>query len=271
MYGILDNLDHVNLELDFDDAVFATSFYAPPPPESEIDINTYIYSKEFNCPVCRAKFTAAVVRQSRLRLTHMEELRPVYKDFEPLCYDVMMCVNCGYAAFRERFDVVSEKQQEILLEKIRLNYSNFMPATFPLEINPMQAIELYKYALLTACIKKTSMGEKAMLLIKISWLYEILGDERNVLFYTKHANEALTEAYSTERFPIFGMSEGAVSYMLASFATTLGNYQTALKFLSEIIVNKNMSTRLRDLSRDLKEKVQKLRKEAGETEENDPE
>jgi uncharacterized protein (DUF2225 family) len=270
MYGILDNLKDLDLELELPPEVFAESFNTElAQPEEEIDINTYIYPKEFACPVCRAKFTAAVVRASRLRLLHMAELRPVYKDFEPICYDVLMCVNCGYAALRDKFDVLSDKQQEILLEKIRLNYSNFMPATFPLEIDLKKAIEVFKYALLTACVKKASLGEKAILLLKISWLYKILEDDQNALFFTEYANDYLTQAYSSERFPIFGMSEGAVSYLLASFAVDMGQYPTALKFLSEIIVNKNFSTRLRDLARDLKDKVVELRKESGDPEETE--
>jgi len=263
MYGILDNVKDLGLELEFPPEVFATSFNTAAKPRPDIDFATLIYPKEFTCSVCRAKFNFSLVRASKLRMSHMDELHPIYKDIEPLCYDVMLCTNCGYAAFKDRFDVVSEKQQDLLLEKIRINYSNFMPCELPAEIDEVKAIELYKYALLTACIKKTSLGEKAMLFIKLTWLYKVLGDTQNVEFFTKYAYDYLSQAFSSERFPIFGMSEGAVTFLLASFSADLGKYGASLKFLSDIIVNKNLSTRLRDLARDKKDEVNELRKEKG--------
>jgi len=264
MYGMLDNLKDLGLELEFPSELFATSFNSEIVYEKIVDFDKLTYPKDFDCPVCRAKFQASVLRSSKLRLSHMNELHPVYKDIEPLCYDIMFCANCGYASFRDRFDVVSEKQQDIILEKIRTNYLNFMPSDYPLEIEPKKAVELYKYALLTACVKKASLGEKAMLLIKITWLYKILEDKQNVAYFTGFAYDYLSQAFSSERFPIFGMSEGTVTFLLASFATDLGEYQAALKFLSEIIVNKNLSSRLRDLARDKKDEVNELRKAAGE-------
>ena len=263
MYGILDNIKDLGLELEFPPEVFATSFNTQLPPKPDVDFSTLTYPKEFTCPVCRAKFEASVLRSSKLRMSHMDELRPVYRDIEPLCYDILFCTNCAYAAFRDRFDVVSEKQQEAILGKIRMNYANFMPATLPLEIDLHSAVEIYKYALLTACIKKTSLGEKAMLFIKLAWLYEILEDKENYLYYAKYAYDYLGQAFSAERFPIFGLSEGAATFLYASFAMDLEKYSTTLKFLSEIIVNKNFSTRLRDLARDKKDEVNALRKEKG--------
>jgi len=185
----------------------------------------------------------------------MEELRPVYKEFEPLCYDVTMCTTCGYATLKDRFDVVAERQQENLLIKLRFNYANFMPANFPMEMDAKMGVERYKYALLTACIKKASLGERAMILIKLSWLYKVMGDTLNTQLFTLHANEVLTQAYQSERFPIFGMSEVTVHFLLARFAVDLGDHQTALKFLSQIIVDKSVNARLRDMARDLKEEI----------------
>ena len=260
MYGILDNLKDLGLELELPLEVFATSFNNPCAYENLPDFDKLAYTKDFACPVCRAAFQASVLRASKLRLSHMEGLRPVYKDIEPLCYDIMMCTNCGYATFRDRFDIISEAQQDLLLEKIRMNYLNFMPATHNIEISPMAAVEMYKYALLTACIKRTSLGEKAMLLIKLTWLYKIMEDEQNVAYFTKLSYEYLSKAFASERFPIFGMSEGAVTFLLASFASDLGDYSAAVKFLSEIIVNKELSSRLRDLARDKKDEINELKK-----------
>ncbi|MCL2752685.1 MAG: DUF2225 domain-containing protein [Defluviitaleaceae bacterium] len=266
MYGILDNLKDLPLELDLPYEIFATRFSEPPSKAEDeekdsVDISQYFFVKEFECPVCKAKFSTSVLRDSKLRMLRMDELRPVYRDVEPLCYDIMLCVNCGYATLKDRFLVVSEKQRDAILANIRTNYANFMPATSHAEIDLKQGVERLKYALLTALIKKVSTGERAMLLTKIAWLYKIMKDEENYLYYAKYANAELTKAYQNESFPIFGMSEGVVTFLLARFAADEEDYSTALKFLSNIIVNQNLSTRLRDLARDLKEYVQQQRKD----------
>ena len=261
MYGLLDNLANTNLELELPPEIFATSFNVElEKEEEEKDNSGYIFAKEFTCPVCRANFTSAVLRESKLRMLGTDELRPIYKDMEPLCYDVLMCVNCGYASLKDKFDVLSERQEEMLLTNIRANYTNFMPASYPLEIDLKMAVERNKYALLTAIIKKSSLGEKGTLLMKISWLYKIMGDTENAKLFTKYAYEYFSKAYSTERSPIFGMSEGTITFLLSRFATDLGEYDVALKFLSNIIVDKNMSERLRNLARDLKDEITELRK-----------
>jgi len=263
MYGILENLKDLNLGLDLPTEVFAEKFNEVETTEDtpQIDLSSYFYPKEFVCPICNTKFNTSVLRESKLRMLRMDELRPVYRDIEPLCYDVRMCINCGYAALKDRFDIVSERQREAILANIRVNYANFAPATNPAEIDFKLGIERLKYALLTAMVKKVSLGEKAIILAKISWLYKILDDQENYLYYAKYANDMLTAAYQSESFPIFGMGEGVVTYLLARFATDLEDYGAAIKFLSNIIVNKNLSTRLRELARDLKEYVQEQRKD----------
>ncbi|MCL2235090.1 MAG: DUF2225 domain-containing protein [Defluviitaleaceae bacterium] len=266
MYGILDNLnDDLGLELNLPYDIFAESFNEGAVKEgdavSEETLASLIYTKEIECPVCRAKIENTLVRESKLRLSHMEELRPVYRDFEPLCYDVTMCTTCGYAALKDRFEIVSDRQREALLQKVRMNYANFMPVVYPAIMDEKMGIERYKYALLTGCVKKVSLGERAMLLTKISWLYKTLGDTANTHLFTKHANDVLTQAYESERFPIFGMSEATVHFLLARFATNLGDYSRALRFLSLIIVDQSVNIRLRDLARDMKEEIGQVKDE----------
>ncbi|MCL2854431.1 MAG: DUF2225 domain-containing protein [Defluviitaleaceae bacterium] len=269
MYGLLDNLTpELGFEIDLPFEIFATSFNLPEPAadEEEEEISAeglaaLLYTKEAECPVCRAKFNNTLVRESKLRLSHMDELRPVYRGFEPLCYGITMCTTCGYAAFKDRFDVISDRQRETLLQHLRINYANFMPASYPMELDEKMGIERFKYALLTAYIKKVSLGEKAMLLTKTAWLYKAMGDEVNTSLFSKYANDVWTQAYQSERFPIFGLSEATVHFLLARFAFDLGDHGTSLRFLSQIIVDQNLSTRMRDMARDLKEQINQTRTE----------
>ena len=265
MYRILDNLKDLGLELELPFEIFSATCTPKAEEQAEekepVDHSAYVFNKDFECPICRAKFVFSVVRSSKLRMSHMNELRPSYHDIEPLYYDVRMCVACGYAALKDRFDRVSDKQKEALLANIRTNYLNFMPASIPDTIDGKLAAELFKYALLSAFVKKTTTGEKAMLLIKLSWIYQDLEDEENYNLYGKYAYEFLTEAYTTESFPILGMGQGAATYILARYATHFKDYSAALKFLSDVIIDRGLPTRLRDLARDMKDEILELRKE----------
>jgi len=271
MYGILDNLRVLPMGWDAESTlpaeVFATSFNEPD-EGAEIreltNVGAYVYSKDFVCPVCKAKFASAVIRQSKLKLSHMDGLRPIYKDIEPLCYGILLCVSCGYAALEDKFDSVSEKQRDSVIQNVRLNYSNFMPAANPEEIDLKLAVERYKYALLSAVAKRATNGEHAMLLLKISWLYEALCDTENRMLFARYAYDFLQKAYSSERFPIMGLSQAAATYLLAAFAKDFKEYDVSLKLLAGIITDRSLGTRLRELARDLKDQIIAIKKAAGE-------
>ena len=280
MYGMLDNLETTGVELELPYELFKTSFNTPATVgETEIprskgepkELASFCLKKAFTCTVCETTFETYIARDTKLRLSHMVELRSVYFDIEPMCYDVIMCERCGYASLRHKFDALSERQIDVLTHNIRRHYNDFVPPSFPLEVDLHMAVEKHKYALLSALVKKTSIGERAYMLMKISWFYQILQDTENELYFTKYAYEYFTKAYSSERFPIFGMSEATVTYLLGSFAYKLGEYGSALKFLSNIIVQKDAPSRIKDLARDIKDEIIKIRGATENEEESDTE
>jgi len=259
--GMIDSLKGTEHEPDLPYELFAASFKGTITKRADApeDISGYFLPKSFTCPICDYDFMAIVLRESKLRLLSTQGLRPVYKDIEPLCYDTMMCVNCGYAATSSKFDLHSERQTRLLTEGVRTNYMKYLPLEYPFELDYKMAIERNKYALLSACVKKSTVGEKAYLLMKTAWLYELAGDEENELLFSKYAYEYWSRAYQTERPPIFGLSEAAVTYLLSEYAYKMGDHSIALKHLSEIIVNQELSSRLRGLATELKEKIMEKR------------
>ncbi|MCL2170609.1 MAG: DUF2225 domain-containing protein [Defluviitaleaceae bacterium] len=269
-FGLLDNLKDTTLEVDLPLELFATSFNTEmPPKEPEIDefgepvapknLEPFFLVKTFKCPICNTEFQGKVPRETKMRLDTTIELRPVYYDIEPLCFDAAMCVVCGYASLRTKFETLTDKQVDAIRANIRPNYVQFMPPSYPIELDHKMGIERYKFALLNACIKKASHGEKGYIMMKISWLYQILGDTENEVRFAKTAYESFAKAYTAERFPIFGLSEGTLTYLLGNFAFKKGDYSMALRHIANIIVNKDMPARLRDLARELKDKITEAR------------
>ena len=263
MYGLLDNLDSLGLELELPFELFKTSFNPAPkeePTEEDseaepIDMSASFGPKVYTCPVCKVDFDYNIVRTTKIRLKHTIGVRPVYYNIEPLFYGVLMCTRCGYAALQSNFESIIRPQADRLSENLRPLYSNFMAPSYPLVLTVEMAIERYKYALLSALFKKSWLSEKAFIMMKIAWLYEMMGDTENELLFVKHSYDYFTKAYTVERFPLFGLSQGTVAYILAEFASKLGDKSSALKHLGTVILDPGTPERLKELARDLKHKL----------------
>lgn len=76
-----------------------------------------------------------------------------------------------------------------------------------------------------------------------------------------NAYERLTNARMRESFPIAGMNETTLDYLLAYYASKKGEYQTAMRLLSGVVTSRSISPRLKDKALELKEQVTQLREQ----------
>ena len=76
--------------------------------------------------------------------------------------------------------------------------------------------------------------------------------------YLKNALEGFLGARRTENFPMCGMDELTVDYLIAALATVFEQYDVAKKLLGNILVSRVASNRLKDKARDLKDTIAKV-------------
>lgn len=69
------------------------------------------------------------------------------------------------------------------------------------------------------------------------------------------AYEHLSNARMHEEYPIAGMNETTLDYLLSYFAYKKGDYQTAMQFLSGVVSNRSTSPRLKDKALELKDLI----------------
>ena len=81
---------------------------------------------------------------------------------------------------------------------------------------------------------------------------ELIKDENEAL---KTAFEGFINARQKESFPIAGMDEITIDYLLAVLATKFGKYDAAQKLISGILLNKSANNRIKDRARELKDQV----------------
>lgn len=244
-----------------------------------------IIDKTFTCPVCDNKIKAKAVKANSAKFVDtMADLRPIHKNVNVTKYDAICCNYCGFSALTKNFNSTTASQRKLLREKIQANYKSHDEVECDVYTTEM-AISRMKMVLLCTVTKGGKDSEIGNVCLKISWLYEDLADEiaeddpnadTKRETYLKEAENAamnaydhLTKARMNERFPIAGMNETTLDYLLAYYAYKKGEYQTSMKLLSGVVTVRSISPRLKDKCLELKDLVSpKLHEEGEENTEN---
>ena len=237
-----------------------------------------LFDKKYTCPICDNNFTAKTVRTGKARMIRTDmDLRNVYEGIEPLKYDIILCQKCGYAALARFFDSVTSVQHKYISEKITPNFKPLQDDgdDFTYE----QALARYKVAFANAVVKMAKISEGAYLSLKMAWLcrsYKESLDKDMSGYQEKYekieimerenlrkAYDLFVKAVQKEEFPMCGMDESTVDYILAVLAMEFGDYFDASKLISKLITSYSAGQRIKDKARDVKEELAKRMKEAG--------
>ncbi len=212
-----------------------------------------LYDKTYKCTVCDTSFKERTVKKGKVRLLSSDsDFRPYYDVLDPLFYDVVVCQCCGYAALSAFFEKLTYTQAKWIKGDISHKYKpREYPATFTVDI----AIERYKLALLNAVAKKAKDSEKAYICMKIAWLYRTKAEEKKELAFIDHTYTGFKEAFTKERFPICGLDEHTMTYLIGEFARRLGHTDEALRWFSNVIVARSANERLRERAKDQKDLI----------------
>lgn len=245
---------------------------APPPKPEEKDL---IYDKNFNCPVCGSEFPAKIMKSGKAKLIGTDaDLRPRYEGLDAVKYDVLLCSECGYAALGRHFNNIISAQAKLVKDNISttVHITEYYDEIYSYE----QAFERYQLALACAVVKKSRVSERAYICLKSAWLLrgwrESLQEadqkdpqlnvelEKQETEYLQNAFKGFMEARKAESFPICGMDEVTVDYLLAVLAVRFKQYDAAGRLISGILTASAANARIKDRARDLKEQMQAERR-----------
>ncbi|MGN0155943.1 MAG: DUF2225 domain-containing protein [Lachnospiraceae bacterium] len=229
-----------------------------------------LFDKTYECPVCNSSFKERTLRTGKARLIGTDmDLRAKFEGIEPLKYDVVLCPRCGYTAVSRYFGPLATPQRKKILEKITPNYikQEEHHEVFSYE----EAINRYRLALVNAVVKMAKASEKAYICLRAGWLVrsylESLNEEepQNVdkiheteqleNEFLKNAYDGFTTARGQEGYPMCGMDEVTVDYLIANLSMRFGHYDEAAKILSALLVSPSCNNRMKDKVRDLKEEL----------------
>lgn len=235
----------------------------------------FLFDKSCTCPICGREFKTRTVRSGKVRLLGSDsDLRPRYEQMEPLKYDVIMCPLCGYTALSRFFEFVTAGQAKNIKERISINFTSQDEAKDVYTYD--EALERYQMALANAIVKKTKASEKAYICLKTAWLlrskaehlredqpdYEAIKrkceEEENE--FLRSALDGFTAARSTEGFPMCGLDQSAVDYLIAVTAVRFEQYDIAGRLIVSILQS-SANPRMKDRARSLKKVMETKNRE----------
>ncbi|SHO52121.1 DUF2225 domain-containing protein [Anaerocolumna xylanovorans] len=232
----------------------------------------FIFDKTFTCPVCDKGFKAKTVKTGKVKLISADtDLRPKYQHLDSLKYDVIACPHCGYAALNRFFNYMTSQQAKLIKENISASFKGL--ATEGEVLTYDEAIARHKLALVNTVVKKGKISERAYTCLKTAWLLrgkaEALSEQgeteetvnelkklREEEFeFIKNACEGFMEAFSKESFPMCGMDENTMMYLIADLARRSGKLDESSRWISRVLISRDANERIKTKARELKDLI----------------
>ncbi len=237
------------------------------PQYNEVD---FLFDKKVQCPVCDNEFKIKTVKTGKPHLIGSDpDLRPKYQGIDSVKYDVIVCPHCGYGALSRFFSYMTTRQAKLIHDNITVNFKGLTPTgdTYTYD----DSITRYKLALLNTIVKKAKVSERAYTCLKLAWIYrgkaenlketdadykkqkdECAANEKEML---SNAYEGFVMSVSKENYPICGMDETTLDYLMANLAKQIGKNDEAARIISKILVSKTANPKIKDKARDLKDSL----------------
>ena len=244
------------------------------PVAQTVQEQDYLFDKSFTCPICDKEFKARTVKIGKAKLAGTDlDLRPKYEQVDLLKYDIISCPYCGYAALSRYFKFVTAPQAKNIKNTIS---PTFKPQKEKEIYTYDEALERYKLTLANAIVKQAKPSEKAYICLKTAWLLRGKGEhldpqapdyaeqkkqidnEENE--FLRNALEGFLAARQTENFPMCGMDEPTVDYLIAVTAMRFEQYDVSSRLVAGILAS-NANPRMKDKARTSKEMLVKKIKE----------
>lgn len=231
-----------------------------------------IFDKSYTCPVCDKEFKSKTIKTGKVKLISADtDLRPKYQLVDSLKYDAIVCPHCGYAALNRFFNYITSTQAKLVKEQIS---SSFKGMNTEGEVYTYDdAIARHKLVLVNTIVKRSKLSERAYTCLKTAWLLrgkaealalehpdgsakeEIDQLHKEELEFIVNAYEGFSEAFSKESFPMCGMDENTMTYLVADLARRIGKNEEASRWISKVLIARDANERIKAKARELKELI----------------
>jgi uncharacterized protein (DUF2225 family) len=233
-----------------------------------------LLDKEHKCPVCNYKFKSKVMRSGKAQSDGMDlDLRPRFKNVDPIKYRVTECPVCGYADMESSFGKLRPKEVAALKDK-STKWEPDAPKEEVMRDYP-DAYRCYKSALRCCLIRSSKSSIRGYTALNAAWLLrgwrERLEDDGRVVTdademseneerkLIKYALRNLQEAELGEDFPICGMEETVFDYLMAALCYDQDRIDDAGRYVLRALQSRTISAVLRPKAEDLRDLIKEKR------------
>jgi len=203
----------------------------------ELQMMDELYDKNVKCPVCSTDYSTKKVRTRALRLIKQDEdFLPYYQGENPIKYRVFVCPNCGYAAYEDKYNAISDQGKEEIKRKIS---SQWKKRSYGNVRSTDEAIETCKLALYEGQILEESRLYLGTVALNIAWLCRLKGDVDQEKRFLKIAKDFYEEGYYKEDLSNTSMDEIKLGYLIGELYRRLGDADNAAKWFNAVVTSHN--------------------------------
>ena len=197
----------------------------------------HVQNKYFFCPVCQNSFQSLIVNaEQMLSISSDDDSRMYYEGVEPLFYDVISCSKCWYTALKEYFDKGRATLQ--YFQKTMEPYKSVMQYNVDKSTYNIDDVFLSYYFAMFCVNECYNTGRSlihAKLWLRLSWLYNICGDEDQEMAATKKAREFFLAAFSESNLDE-GRQAMFLMIVMGVVCFKVGDRKNAKFFLSQVVL-----------------------------------
>lgn len=222
----------------------------------------YTFTVEKKCPVCGETTRVVKVKSKLLAERTDEDFCVHYKDFNPYFYKIWFCEHCGFAADEKTFlgsiPLMHKRKIQEFLNSRKLGLK------FVEERQVPDAVASFKLAIFYAELTGQSLAKRAGLYLELGWIYRASEEKEREDEMLERAISLYDRSLMTERYPINGLSDNTVIYLIGALYYRLHDFEKSTQYLSRIIGDQRIRDEdivLYKRARDLWQRVREEKKE----------
>lgn len=222
----------------------------------------YTFTVEKKCPICGETTRVVKVKSKLLAERTDEDFCVHYKDFNPYFYKIWFCEHCGFAADEKTFlgsiPLTHKRKIQEFLNSRKLGLK------FVEERQVPDAVASFKLAIFYAELTGQSLAKRAGLYLELGWIYRASEEKEREDEMLERAISLYDRSLMTERYPINGLSDNTVIYLIGAIYYRLHDFEKSTQYLSRIIGDQRIRDEdivLYKRARDLWQRVRGEKKE----------
>lgn len=222
----------------------------------------YTFTVEKKCPVCGETTRVVKVKSKLLAERTDEDFCVHYKEFNPYFYKIWFCEHCGFAADEKTFlgsiPLMHKRKIQEFLNSRKLGLK------FVEERQVPDAVASFKLAIFYAELTGQSLAKRAGLYLELGWIYRASEEKEREDEMLERAISLYDRSLMTERYPINGLSDNTVIYLIGALYYRLHDFEKSTQYLSRIIGDQRIRDEdivLYKRARDLWQRVREEKKE----------